>query len=86
MQAQFNFKDRKEDSNQFKIRNNIEQPSINYVLNTNEKSYKSALIYTYNTSSLNINFNSELQHLYRNFGLENHDLYKLKKLNFISKV
>ena len=82
MQAQFNFKDRKEDSNQSKIINNIEQPSINYVLNTNEESYKSSLIYTYNTPSLNINFNSELQHLYRNFGLENNDLYQLKKSYF----
>ena len=78
----FTLKNALEETEQNKKKNDIDQPSISYILKSKEESYQSTFIYTYSSEKFNLNINSELQQLYRDFGLEDENNYKIKKSYF----
>lgn len=65
LQTFFTFKQAKEDTNQEKLKNNIEQTPLIYLIQNKEESYNSKLSYIYSSKVLNFNIGSELQQLYR---------------------
>lgn len=69
LQSMLILKQGTEKANQTKKRNGIDDLPINYLIENKENSYNSKLTYGFNSQTLNLNVASELQHLYRDFGL-----------------
>jgi len=82
MQSTYLFKNGKEEVAQTKKRNNQEEQPLDYNIENREKRYNTNLTYNYSTEVLNINLGSELQKLYRNFGLIDEENYKQDELYF----
>lgn len=76
LQSKLVFKNDTETTTQDKTRNGLEQEALNYRIENEEESIHTKLNYTYNSAKLNLNISSELQHLYRDFGLVDQDPYK----------
>ena len=73
LQTNFILKHAKEDTNQEKIRNDIEQNPLSYLIRNKEESYNSKLSYIYSSEVLNFNIGSEIQQLYRKIMLVGSD-------------
>ncbi|SDW53546.1 Outer membrane receptor proteins, mostly Fe transport [Lutibacter oricola] len=82
VQSLFFVKHGSEKTDQVKFRNSVEQTPLNYSIKNKEESYNSKLSYNYNTPVFNFNIDSEIQHLYRSFGLVTEDFFKKNQTYF----
>lgn len=85
-QSTFIFKNSTEIINQTKTKNFIDEPSLNYTIKNDEQNYNTSFTYNYNNKNTNLLIGSELQNLYRDFGLVDAEKYKKNQVYLNPKI